>query len=99
MTGLITLDELVENHPYLRDHWSSYKRMLKAAQLEPMKYGLDGSAMNEKLKKMEKLIAPIEMKVIEGNMFEVSVSRSVRLTLISYVMQLLSPQTYIKKLA
>ena len=76
MTGLITLDELVENHPYLRDHWSSYKRMLKAAQLEPMKYGLDGSAMNEKLKKMEKLISPIEMKVIEGNMFEVSVSQS-----------------------
>ncbi len=50
--------------------------MLKAAQLEPMKYGLDGSAMNEKLKKMEKLIAPIELKVIEGNMFEVSVSQS-----------------------
>ncbi len=32
--------------------------------------------MNEKLKKMEKLISPIEMKVIEGNMFEVSVSQS-----------------------
>jgi hypothetical protein len=41
-----------------------------------MKYGLDGSAMNKKLKKMEKLIALIEMKVIEGNMFEVSVSQS-----------------------
>jgi hypothetical protein len=41
-----------------------------------MKYGLDGSAMNEKLKRMEKLIAPIEMKVIEGNIFEVSVSKS-----------------------
>ena len=36
--------------------------------------GLDGLAMNEKLKKMEKLISPIEMKVIEGSMFEVSVS-------------------------
>jgi hypothetical protein len=33
-------------------------------------------AMNEKLKKMEKLIAPIEMKAIEGNMFEVSVSKN-----------------------
>ena len=32
--------------------------------------------MNEKLKPMEKLISPIEMKVIEGNMFEVSVSQS-----------------------
>ncbi len=42
-----------------------------------MKYGLDGSALNEKLKKMEKLTSPIEIKVIEGNMFEVSVSKSV----------------------
>jgi len=42
-----------------------------------MKYGLEGSAMNEKLKKMEKLISLIEMKVIEANMFEVSVSKSV----------------------
>ncbi len=41
-----------------------------------MKYGLDGSAMNKKLKKMEKLISPIEMKVIEGNMFEVRISIS-----------------------
>jgi WASH complex subunit 7 len=32
LTALITLDELIENHPFLRDHWSSYKRMLKAAQ-------------------------------------------------------------------
>jgi hypothetical protein len=39
-----------------------------------MKYGLEGLAMNEKLKKMEKLISPIKMKVIEGNMSEVSVS-------------------------
>ncbi len=42
-----------------------------------MKYGLDGSAMNKKLKRMEKLSLPIEMKVIEGNMFEVSISKSV----------------------
>jgi hypothetical protein len=41
-----------------------------------MKNGLYGSAMNEKLKKMEKLISPIEMKVIEANMFKVSVSQS-----------------------
>ena len=41
-----------------------------------MKYGLDGLIMNKKLKRMEKLIAPIEMKVIEGNIFEVSVSKS-----------------------
>jgi hypothetical protein len=32
--------------------------------------------MNKKLKRMEKLSLPIEMKVIEGNMFEVSVSQS-----------------------
>jgi hypothetical protein len=32
--------------------------------------------MNEKLKRMEKFISAIEMKVIEGNMFEVSVSIS-----------------------
>jgi len=38
--------------------------------------GLDSSAMNEKLKRMEKLISPIEMKVIEGNMFEVTVAIS-----------------------
>jgi hypothetical protein len=35
--------------------------------------GLGGLAMNEKLKRMEKLIARIEMKVIDANMFEVSV--------------------------
>jgi hypothetical protein len=41
-----------------------------------MKYGPDGLIMNKKLKRMEKLIAPIEMKVIEANMFKVSVSQS-----------------------
>jgi hypothetical protein len=41
-----------------------------------MKYGLEGLAMNEKLKRMEKLISPIELKVIEGNMFEVCISKS-----------------------
>jgi hypothetical protein len=41
-----------------------------------MKYGLDGWAMNKKLKRIEKLSLPIEMKVIEGNMFEVSISKS-----------------------
>ncbi len=41
-----------------------------------MKYGLDGSAMNKKLMRMEKLSLPIEMKGIEGNMFEVSRSKS-----------------------
>jgi|FrelakmetLWP11LW_1041352.scaffolds.fasta_scaffold298386_1 hypothetical protein len=41
-----------------------------------MKHGHDRSAINEELKKMKKLIGLIEMKVIEGNMFEVSVSKS-----------------------
>ena len=46
--------------------------MLKAAMLEPNKYGLD-SAVKDKLKRMEKLIGPIEQKVIEANMFKVIV--------------------------
>ena len=70
LTGLVTLDELVETHPYLRDHWSSYRRMVKAAMLQPQKYGLD-SAAKERLGRMEKLINPIELKVIEANMFKV----------------------------
>jgi hypothetical protein len=41
-----------------------------------MKHGHDRLAIKEELKKMKKLIALIEMKVIEGNMFEVSVSKS-----------------------
>ncbi len=44
--------------------------MLKAAMLEPNKYGLE-SGVNDKLKRMEKLIGPIEQKVIEANMFKV----------------------------
>jgi hypothetical protein len=36
-----------------------------------MKYGLDGSAMNEKLKEIEKSISAIKMKVIEANMFKI----------------------------
>ena len=46
--------------------------MLKAAMLEPNKYGLD-SGVKDKLKRMEKLIGPIEQKVIEANMFKVIV--------------------------
>ena len=69
-TALITLDELVETHPFLRDHWSSYKRMLKAAQIEPQKYRLDSPAYKDRLKKMEKLLLPIEQKVIGANMFK-----------------------------
>jgi len=44
--------------------------MLKAAMLEPNKYGLD-AGVKEKLLRMEKLIGPIEQKVIEANMFKV----------------------------
>ena len=75
MTALITLDELVETNPYLRDHWSSYKRMMKAAQIEPQKYRLDLPSTKERLKRMEKLILPIEQKIIEANMFKVGLNR------------------------
>jgi hypothetical protein len=31
-----------------------------------MKYGLDGLTMDKKLTRMEKLISPIELKVVSG---------------------------------
>jgi hypothetical protein len=50
------------------------------AQIEPQKYRLDSPATKDRLKKFEKLISPIEHKVIEANMFKVSTKSNQEVT-------------------
>ena len=64
---LITLDNIIGNQTTLRDHWAAYKRVIKAAQFDPGKFGLE----KEKVVLLRKLLAPTEAGVLDGNLFKV----------------------------
>ncbi|KAK7813734.1 hypothetical protein U0070_001440, partial [Myodes glareolus] len=56
LTVLLTLDEIVDNHVTLKDHWTMYKRLLKSVHHNPSKFGIQ----EEKLKPFEKFLLKLE---------------------------------------
>ncbi|XP_069101114.1 WASH complex subunit 4-like isoform X2 [Argopecten irradians] len=69
---LITLDEIVDNHASLKDHWTLYKRMLKSVHHDPGKFSIPG----DKLRQFEKLIMKLEGELLDGLIFQNCVEQS-----------------------
>ncbi|XP_067685139.1 WASH complex subunit 4-like isoform X2 [Haliotis asinina] len=63
---LITLDEIVDNHASLKDHWTLYKRMVKSVRHNPTKF----NTTDEKLRPFEKLMMMLEGRLLDGFIFQ-----------------------------
>ncbi|TSM52349.1 WASH complex subunit 4 [Bagarius yarrelli] len=68
---LITLDEIMENHSTLRDHWKMYKRLLKSVHHNPSKFAIP----EEKLKPFEKLLLKLEGQLLDSMIFQACVDQ------------------------
>ncbi|XP_012874568.1 PREDICTED: WASH complex subunit 7 [Dipodomys ordii] len=67
LTVLLTLDEIIDNHVTLKDHWTMYKRLLKSVHHNPSKFGIQ----EEKLKPFEKFLLKLEGQLLDGTIFQV----------------------------
>lgn len=65
LTALVTLDEIVDGHVLLREHWTQYRRMLLSVHHNPTKLGF----APERLIQFEKLMGKLENQLFEGNIF------------------------------
>uniref|UniRef100_A0A8C1TGV3 WASH complex subunit 4 n=1 Tax=Cyprinus carpio TaxID=7962 RepID=A0A8C1TGV3_CYPCA len=68
---LITLDEIMENHATLKDHWRMYKRLLKSVHHNPAKFAIP----EEKLKPFEKLLLKLEGQLLDSMIFQACVEQ------------------------
>uniref|UniRef100_A0A3Q2CBB9 WASH complex subunit 4 n=1 Tax=Cyprinodon variegatus TaxID=28743 RepID=A0A3Q2CBB9_CYPVA len=68
---LITLDEIMENHGTLKDHWKMYKRLLKSVHHNPGKFSIS----EEKLKPFEKLLLKLEGQLLDGMILQACVEQ------------------------
>ncbi|KAI7811908.1 WASH complex subunit 4 [Triplophysa rosa] len=68
---LITLDEIMENHTTLKEHWKMYKRLLKSVHHNPGKFAIP----EEKLKPFEKLILKLEGQLLDSMIFQACVEQ------------------------
>ncbi|KAJ3596591.1 hypothetical protein NHX12_002996 [Muraenolepis orangiensis] len=68
---LLTLDEIMENHGTLKEHWKMYKRLLKSVHHNPGKF----SIREEKLKPFEKLLLKLEGQLLDGMILQACVEQ------------------------
>uniref|UniRef100_H3CSF2 WASH complex subunit 4 n=1 Tax=Tetraodon nigroviridis TaxID=99883 RepID=H3CSF2_TETNG len=68
---LLTLDEIMENHATLKDHWKMYKRLLKSVHHNPGKFSIP----EEKLKPFEKLLLKLEGQLLDGMILQACVEQ------------------------
>uniref|UniRef100_A0A3B3TAL3 WASH complex subunit 4 n=1 Tax=Paramormyrops kingsleyae TaxID=1676925 RepID=A0A3B3TAL3_9TELE len=68
---LLTLDEILENHGTLKEHWKMYKRLLKSVHHNPSKFEIQ----EEKLKPFEKLLLKLEGQLLDGMIFQACVEQ------------------------
>lgn len=66
LTCLITLDEIIANQAMLKDHWTIYKRLIKAVRANPSKFNVT----DEQLKTLAKLLMMTEEKLFDGRIFQ-----------------------------
>lgn len=64
---LITLDEVVLSNAVLHEHWGAYRRLVRSAGSDQIKFGHDKAA----LQPLEKMLADVEATVMQGTMFMV----------------------------
>ncbi|ESO99519.1 hypothetical protein LOTGIDRAFT_113446 [Lottia gigantea] len=63
---LITLDSIISNQSFIRDHWMLYKRMVKSVRHDPGKFNVP----EEKLRPFEKLLMSLEGKLLDGMIYQ-----------------------------
>uniref|UniRef100_A0A8I5NMN9 WASH complex subunit 4 n=1 Tax=Papio anubis TaxID=9555 RepID=A0A8I5NMN9_PAPAN len=71
LTVLLTLDEIIDNHITLKDHWTMYKRLLKSVHHNPSKFGIQ----EEKLKPFEKFLLKLEGQLLDGMIFQACIEQ------------------------
>ncbi|ERE87782.1 WASH complex subunit 7-like protein [Cricetulus griseus] len=71
LTVLLTLDEIIDNHVTLKDHWTMYKRLLKSVHHNPSKFGIQ----EEKLKPFEKFLLKLEGQLFDGMIFQACIEQ------------------------
>ncbi|KAF4022605.1 hypothetical protein G4228_014463 [Cervus hanglu yarkandensis] len=71
LTVLLTLDEIIDNHIMLKDHWTMYKRLLKSVHHNPSKFGIQ----EEKLKPFEKFLLKLEGQLLDGMIFQACIEQ------------------------
>lgn len=71
LTAMVTLDGIMMQQETLKNHWSFYRRMIKAAQMDCDKY----KVTKEQMKRLDKLLGPAEKRVMESNMFKACVDQ------------------------
>ncbi|XP_054974336.1 WASH complex subunit 4 isoform X2 [Sorex araneus] len=71
LTVLLTLDEIIDNHVTLKDHWTMYKRLLKSVHHNPSKFGIQ----EEKLKPFEKFLLKLEGQLLDGTIFQACIEQ------------------------
>ncbi|XP_048356544.1 LOW QUALITY PROTEIN: WASH complex subunit 4 [Sphaerodactylus townsendi] len=71
LTVLLTLDEIIDNHTMLKDHWTMYKRLLKSVHHNPSKFGVQ----EDKLKPFEKLLLKLESQLLDGMIFQACIEQ------------------------
>uniref|UniRef100_A0A9L0R513 WASH complex subunit 4 n=1 Tax=Equus caballus TaxID=9796 RepID=A0A9L0R513_HORSE len=71
LTVLLTLDEIIDNHITLKDHWTMYKRLLKSVHHNPSKFGIQ----EEKLKPFEKFLLKLEGQLLDGTIFQACIEQ------------------------
>uniref|UniRef100_G1SN27 WASH complex subunit 4 n=1 Tax=Oryctolagus cuniculus TaxID=9986 RepID=G1SN27_RABIT len=71
LTVLLTLDEIIDNHVTLKDHWTMYKRLLKSVHHNPSKFGIQ----EEKLKPFEKFLLKLEGQLLDGMIFQACIEQ------------------------
>ncbi|XP_034032903.1 WASH complex subunit 4 [Thalassophryne amazonica] len=68
---LLTLDEIMEYHTTLKDHWKMYKRLLKSVHHNLGKFSIP----EEKLKPFEKLLLKLEGHLLDGMILQACVEQ------------------------
>ncbi|KAJ0069384.1 hypothetical protein NL108_004201, partial [Boleophthalmus pectinirostris] len=68
---LLTLDEIMENHGTLKEHWKMYKRLLKSVHHNPGKFSIP----EDKLKPFEKLLLKLEGQLLDGMILQACVEQ------------------------
>jgi hypothetical protein len=82
---LLTLDEIVNSHQILVDHFKTYQRSIEVVQFNPSQFGV--TANDGRLKALLNVISEIEMKIMQGNTFMVCF---IIKFLADYILELLS---------
>lgn len=64
---LQTLDEIVNSHQVLVDHYKVYQRSIEVIQFNPAQFGVSNN--DGRLKAFLNLISEIDLKLMQGNTF------------------------------